>query len=221
MLPILELIEQFWTSLQQGQLPQLGSWNYLLLASLIIWQGPLATLLGGAAASAGLLQPGLVFLVAIVTNLTADVLWYSIGRRGNVASFFSKDGRFGKHQARYLLLQQGMHRHSTKILLMAKVSAGFALPTLIAAGLSGLSWRRWFPVVFIGETIWTGTLILIGFYFTEAIKQVEHGLQLLLVGFSFFFLVLLVWFISRQMRNSKLFAVKTADENESSISDHA
>jgi membrane protein DedA with SNARE-associated domain len=90
MLSFIELIEQFWTNLQQGQLPQLGSWNYLLLASLIIWQGPVATLLGGAAASAGLLRPGLVFIVAICTNLSADVLWYTIGRRGNVDRLFKK-----------------------------------------------------------------------------------------------------------------------------------
>jgi membrane protein DedA with SNARE-associated domain len=153
--------------------------------------------------------------VAIGTNLSADVLWYTVGRRGNIDRLFNQDGRFSKHQHRYLLLQEGMRLHATKILLLAKLSAGFALPTLIAAGLSGLSWRRWFPIVFIGETIWTGTLILIGFYFTEAIKQVEHGLQLIIVGFSFLFLLIIVWFIPRQMRNSELFSVKATKENES------
>lgn len=215
MLSFIELIEQFWMNLQQGQLPQLGSWNYLLLASLIIWQGPVATLLGGAAASAGLLQPGIVFIVAICTNLSADVLWYTIGRRGNVDRLFKQGGRFSKHQHRYLFLQEGMRQHATKILLMAKLSAGFALPTLIAAGLSGLSWRRWFPVVFIGETIWTGTLILIGYFFTEAVKQVEHGLQLLIVGFSFLFLLIIVWFIPKQLRNSEVFSVTAAEEEKS------
>ncbi|GMQ78347.1 MAG: hypothetical protein BMS9Abin02_0850 [Anaerolineae bacterium] len=215
MLSFIELIEQFWMNLQQGQLPQLGSWNYLLLASFIIWQGPVATILGGAAASAGLFQPGLVFIVAISTNLSADILWYTIGRRGNVDRLFKQDGRFSRHQHRYLLLQEGMRQHATKILLLAKLSAGFALPTLIAAGLSGLSWRRWFPVVFIGETIWTGTLILIGYFFTEAVKQVEHGLQLIIVAFSFLFLLIIVWFIPRQMRNSELFSVTTAEENKS------
>ena len=215
MLPFIELVEQFWASLQQGQLPQLGSWNYLLLASLIVWQGPIATLLGGAAASAGLLEPGIVFLVAIGTNLTADILLYSLGRRGNLDRFFKEGARLGRHQKRYLLLQQGMHQHATKILLMAKLSAGFALPTLIAAGLSGLSWRRWFPVVFIGETIWTGTLILIGYFFTEAIKQVTHGFQLIIIGFSSLFLLMLFWFIPRQMRNSELFSANASEENES------
>ena len=81
---VLELFQQFWIDLQQGQLPELGPWNYILLALLIIWQEPIAPLLGGAAAPAGFLRPGLVFLVGVTGNLTADVLWYSVGRRGNV-----------------------------------------------------------------------------------------------------------------------------------------
>ena len=216
MLSFIELVEQFWTNIQQGQLPQLGAWNYLLLAFLITWQGPVATLLGGAAASAGLLRPGLVFLAGMAGNLTADVLWYSIGRGGNIDRFFRKGGRFARHQSRFNLLQESMRRHSTKILLMAKLSAGFVVPTLMAAGFSRLRWRQWFPVVVIGETIWTGTLVLIGFYATETIKQVEQGLQLAVAGFSFLFLILAIWFIHRQLRKSDLFKPPSSNDNGTS-----
>ena len=138
MLSFIELVEQFWTNIQQGHLPQLGGWNYLLLAFLITWQGPVATLLGGAAASAGLLRPGLVFLAGMAGNLTADVLWYNIGRGENIDRFFREGGRFARHQSRFNFLQEGMRQHSTKILLMAKLSAGFIVPTLMAAGFSRL-----------------------------------------------------------------------------------
>jgi len=216
MMSLIELVEQFWTNIQHGQLPELGAWNYLLLAFLITWQGPVATLLGGAAASAGLLRPGLVFLAGMAGNLTADILWYSIGRGGNVDRFFREGGRFARHQSRFILLQDSMRRHSTKIILMAKLSAGFVVPTLMAAGFSRLRWRQWFPVVFIGETIWTGTLVLIGFYATEAIKQVEKGLQLAVAGFSFLFLILAIWFIHRQLRKSELFNAPPTKEDGSS-----
>ena len=36
-----------------GQLPELGHWTYILLALLVMVEGPIATLLGAAAASAG------------------------------------------------------------------------------------------------------------------------------------------------------------------------
>lgn len=212
---VLELIQQFWTQLQQGQLPELGPWNYVLLALLIVWQGPVATLLGGAAASAGFLRPGLVFLVGILGNLTADVLWYSVGRKGNVERLF-ENGRFGGQRSHFTRLKFGMHQNATKILLLAKLSAGFAVLALVAAGITKLRWRKWFPIVFIGETIWTGTLVLIGFYATEVIKQVQQGLHLVLAGTTFVAIVAVIWFIPRMLRQNETLNVTTPDDNQCS-----
>jgi membrane protein DedA with SNARE-associated domain len=135
---VLQLLQEIWSDFQQGQLPHLGPWNYLLLSILMVWQGPVASLLGGAAASAGLLKPGLVFLVGVAGNLTADVVWYSLGRKGNVERLFER-GWLGAHRSRFYKLRGGMQEHATKILLMAKLSFGLAVPTLVAAGLSKLS----------------------------------------------------------------------------------
>ena len=61
---LLELIQNFWNNLQTGQATHLGSWRYVLLWLLVIVEGPIATLLGAAAASAGFMRLGLVFVVA-------------------------------------------------------------------------------------------------------------------------------------------------------------
>ena len=71
----LQLIQHFILAMKTGQLPQLGYWTYLVLALLVAVEGPVATLLGAAAASAGLMRPGLVFVSAAAGNLTADSLW--------------------------------------------------------------------------------------------------------------------------------------------------
>lgn len=208
---ILELLQQIWSDFQHGQLPELGPWNYLLLSLLMIWQGPIASLFGGAAASAGLLKPGLVFLVGVAGNLTADIVWYSLGRKGNVERLF-ENGRLGMHRGRFYRLRGGMRDHATKILLMAKLSFGLAVPTLVAAGLSKLSWRRWFPVVFIGETIFTGTLVLIGYYATEAIKQVEQGLHVLLLVMTGLFILAAIWFIPKLLRGDDTVTITHNDD---------
>lgn len=212
---LLEIIEQFWFSLQQGQLPELGHWNYILLSLLIVWQGPVATLLGGAAASAGLLKPGLVFVAGVAGNLTADIVWYTVGRRGNVDRLFERRFLIA-HRHRFERLKFGMRQHAPKILLMAKLSAGLAVPALLAAGISRLRWKRWLPVVFIGETIWTGALVLIGFYATELIKQIEHGMQLFLATVSFLMLAALVWFVPRIIRESHQLNVSGTEDNQAS-----
>ena len=54
------------------------------MALLVVVEGPFATLLGAAAASAGWMRPGLVLIAAAVGNLTADSLWYTLGYAGKL-----------------------------------------------------------------------------------------------------------------------------------------
>ena len=177
----------------------------------MVWQGPIASLFGGAAASAGLLKPGLVFIVGVAGNLTADIVWYTLGRKGNVERLF-EGGRFGAHRNRFYRLRGGMQEHATKILLMAKLSFGLAVPTLLAAGLTKLSWKKWFPVVFIGETIFTGTLVLIGYFATEAIKQVEQGIHVFLLLMTGLFIVAAIWFVPKILRKDDALPISGNDE---------
>ena len=61
MASLLDILRQFWVDLQAGLLPPLGNWNYVVLMIQIIIQGPVSTMLGGAAAAAGLFNPLGVF----------------------------------------------------------------------------------------------------------------------------------------------------------------
>lgn len=198
---LIEFLQTFWTNLQHGQLPELGYWNYFILSFLIVLQGPATTLLGGAAANAGLLRPHYVFLAGIIGNLIADIFWYNVGARGKTAWILKRGERLGVRQQHLDKVSEGMEQHVIKILLLAKISVGLAVPTLLVAGITRVPWRKWFPVVFTGEVIWTGLLVLIGYYATEAIKQVEQGLHALLLGGTFLFLVMLIWLIPRMLHN--------------------
>jgi membrane protein DedA with SNARE-associated domain len=194
---LIEFLQLFWTNLQNGHLPELGYWNYFILSFLIVLNGPAATLLGGAAANAGLLRPHYVFLAGITGNLIADVFWYNVGARGKTDWILKRGARFGVRQKHLDKLSEGMKQHVVKILLMAKISVGLAVPTLLVAGITRVPWKKWFPVVFLGEAVWTGLLVLIGYFATEAIKQMEQGIEAFLLLFTFLFLVMLVWFIPR------------------------
>jgi membrane protein DedA with SNARE-associated domain len=98
-------------------------------------------------------------------------------------------------------LEQGMHEHALKILFVAKLTVSFMIPSLIAAGLMKVPWKRWFPGLFAGEMLWTGSLVLIGYYTTEAIKRVERGIEYLLLGLSVVFVLFLLWLGRRILKN--------------------
>ncbi len=199
---LLELFENFNFFWQSGQWSEWGAWSYLILALLVAVEGPIVTLLGAAAASAGVMRPGLVFLAASAGNLLADVLWYSIGYVGKLEWFWRFGRRLGISHEQLERLQHMMRKHAAKILFFAKLSMSLMIPSLIAAGLVKAPWRRWFPAIFSGEIVWTGSLVLIGFYTTEAIKHVEQGVEYVILVASLAFIIFILWAGRRILRES-------------------
>ena len=195
-----QLLQSFILAMKNGQLPQLGYWTYLVLAVFVAIEGPVATLLGAAAASAGLMRPWLVFMAAAAGNLTADSLWYTLGYAGKIEWTMRFGRRLGLRPDILERLEQGMQEHAAKILFIAKLTVSFMIPSLIAAGLVRVRWRRWFPALFAGEMIWTGSLMLIGYYATEAIKRVQQGVEYLILGLSLVFVFFIVWMGRRVLR---------------------
>jgi membrane protein DedA with SNARE-associated domain len=199
------LVQSFIQALQNEQLPQLGSWTYILLAALVAVEGPIATLLGAAAASAGLMKPGLVFIAAAVGNLTADSLWYTLGYIGKIDWLLRVGRKLGISAELLQRLESAMHKHAARILFFAKLTLSMMIPALIAAGLVKAPWKRWFPAIFSGEMIWTGALVLIGFYTTEAIKRVALGVEYAALAGSVLVVVVLILmgqrFLKRRYQN--------------------
>ncbi len=192
MINLFELIQHFIATIKSGELPQLGYWTYILLAALVAVEGPIATLLGAAAASAGLMRPMLVFLSAAVGNLTSDTLWYSIGYLGKTDWILHFGKRLGLRESLIDHLKQNMVKHATKVLFLAKLTLSFVIPSLIAAGLLRVPWKRWFPALIAAETLWTGSLVLIGYYTTEALKRVEQRIEYIALAASIIFVIVVI-----------------------------
>jgi len=179
-------------------LESLGNWNYVILAILVFLEGPTATLLGAAAATTGILDPVIVFLVAAVSNLTADSFWYGLGRWGRRLNILRLASRVGVHEETIAQYQAGMRQHGLKILLAAKLTLSFSIPALIAAGLAHVPWRKAILVLAAAEAIWTGSLVLAGVYLGYRLAQLEKGLQVAALIGGIVFLSILVHFLKRR-----------------------
>lgn len=173
---VIDTFSRFWTALQHGQVLPLGNWNYLLLFVFVIIQGPLVKLLSGMISSTSYLNLYMVMMVAILASLSADVWWYSIGRSGNLRHYLRRKSTRRKKMVD--LMQGAIHRHYVKVLLLGKFSVGMAIPTILAAGISQVPWRKWFPIVLLGEVIYTSILVLLGFYARESIRHANASIRL-------------------------------------------
>lgn len=179
----------------------LGGWGYILLALLVAVEGPLTTLAGAVAASAGLLNPVLVFVSASIGNLTADTLWYSIGYLGKTEWFVRYGRWFGIEEKLIERLQKDIQTHIHKVLFVAKLTLGFVVPTLIAAGLARVPMKRWFGVLFTAECIWTGGLVLAGYYFGYLTQSIESHLRWISIGGMGIFLALVIIYLTHRKSN--------------------
>lgn len=200
---IFEILKNFWILLQQGQLPELGYWNYALLAVLTIIEGPIVSLLGAAAASAGLLRIWAVFASAALGNLTADLLWYTLGYNGKIEFALRIGSWLGLKREHIEKLKIAMQKHGIKILFLAKITAGLMIPSLLVAGLVRLPIKRWLPVIIIGETIWTGSLMMIGYFSTQSIKNVSQDISIITTVASALFFILILLLGRRMLKKTQ------------------
>jgi len=174
------------------------NWVYILLALAVAVEGPVTTLAGAVAASAGYMNPILVFMAASLGNLTADTLWYSLGYLGKTEWVVRYGSWFGVKEKFITRLQKDIHDHIHKILFVAKLTLGFVIPTLIAAGLARVPFKRWFGVLFAAECVWTGSLVLIGYYFGYLIQRIETNLRWVSLGGGVLCIVIAGVYLSRR-----------------------
>jgi membrane protein DedA with SNARE-associated domain len=181
---------------------ELGYWAYVLLALLVMVEGPVATLAGAVAASAGYMKPVLVFASAASGNILADCVWYTIGYLGRMEWLHRYGGYVGIREEYVLKLTHDIQKHAAKLLFVAKVTLGFSIPTLVATGLARVPMRRWFWVLILGETLWTGSLVFMGFHFGQYVQRLERGVEIVALAGAAIFVFGLVFYISRMRKRS-------------------
>lgn len=194
---ILQFLREFSHALATGQGVPLGLWSYVALSVLVLVEGPIVTLLGAAASSAGFMDPFLVFVAAGVGNLTADFLWYGLGYLGKADWLVDNGGWLDLRRAHIRRLTRDMNQHARKLILLAKLTVSVSVPVLIATGVAKVPLKRWFYVIFIGEAVWTGGLVWAGYHFTRSISQLEVGLQIVAILTVLVFLGIVARYVYR------------------------
>ncbi|MEZ4733339.1 MAG: VTT domain-containing protein [Caldilineaceae bacterium] len=206
---IIEFVRETWSTIHHGAWPELGMWSYILLALLVATEGPVSTLLGAAAAAAGILDIRFVFVSAFVGNVAGDCLWYSVGYVNNLQSIYRRGRWLGLQRHHLDRLELEMHTHATKLIALSKLAIGLIIPTLIAAGLAKVPWKRWFPLVLGVEVIWTIFIVNLGYHSAGLITQLERNIQLVGIVALVAMITGIIWYARRVYRqNEEAFAAE-------------
>lgn len=186
----------------------LMTYGYLLLFAWVLVEQfgiplPAAPILlaAGALSAEGQISFSLALLAGVAGSLTADTVWFFIGRR------------YGHHVLRLLCklsmepticvrrTQDQFGRRRQLMLLVAKFVPGLATLAAPVAGQHGMPYAEFVLFDGIGTTAWIGTVLTVGRLFGDALKR-DPSLLNWVGKFSGALLLLgvLVFFIGRVLR---------------------
>ncbi len=185
-------------------LPSITFLPYCILSLCAMAEGPIATLMGGAATSSGLLLPLPVFVAVVVGDLTADMGWYSLGRFSKQEWLMRLGPKVGVEPQRIERLTRGIQDYAPRLLFLSKLTVGFPIPTLVATGLSRVPVRRWVGMLVLGELIKSAALVFVGYLFARAIRQASLGVQMVALVITAALLAAGVIWVKRHKKKTEL-----------------
>lgn len=148
-------------------------------------EGPMLTVASGFLLHGGVFNFSLVYLMLVFGDLAGDVAWYYIGYFFALPALRKHGKFFGLTPEVFEKIRSIFHRRSPAILFVSKITMGFgmALGTLMTAGATRIPLRTFLFYNMLGEFIYVGALMLVGYYFGYLYASVAASFRFIsLVG---------------------------------------
>lgn len=140
-------------------------YKYFIIFPLTIVEGPIVMITSGFLLKLEYFYFWPLFFTLMAADLCGDIIWYCLGRYGGV--------RFVKRFGKYFSITEGIiekvrhifHGHKNKILFISKITTGFgfAPAVLFTAGFVRIPFKQYLIFNFLGQFVWTGALIFLGY----------------------------------------------------------
>ncbi len=180
--------------------------RYAIVFVGCIVEGPIVMITSGFLLRAAQFQILPLYLSLMAGDFTADLGWYAVGRFGARTLI----DRFGHYfNLTPLIITKVEHRfkrYQDKILFISKITMGFgfALATLIVAGMLHVPFKRYAALNFLGGFIWTAFLMLLGFFFGNVYYMLAGPLRAIFVALLIIVVIYGLWAINRYLIKQEL-----------------
>ncbi|MEI6499383.1 MAG: DedA family protein [bacterium] len=159
----------------------LVQYGYFAIVPFVMLEGPIVTVISGYLCSIGVFNILIVYFVIVAADLTADCIYYAFGRFGKL-TFLAHYGKcIGIDPARAIELEKHFEKNGGKTLFLGKISHGVGAIFLIAAGLAGMPFWRFVWYNLLATLIKSLILLLIGYFFGQAMLKINSFLQIFTV----------------------------------------
>lgn len=177
-------------------------YRYALIFALAIFEGPLVMMLSGFLLQLGHFSLLPLYACLIAGDAVADLGWYGVGYYMG-PRFVRRFGKyFGITENEIAIAERIFHRRKASILFLSKITMGFgfALVTLITAGMVKIPLKKYIAINFSGQFVWTGMLLFVGYSLGHAYTLVDRVIGRMMVVALFAILFAAFWGFGRAMR---------------------
>ncbi len=180
--------------------PLIIEYRYWILIPLAFLEGPIVAFSAGLLASLGYFNPFIVLSVLIGKDISVDAFFYLLGRWGNRGELIKRYSRkVGVTAEHWDVVERLWDQHPWKTMFLSKIAYGLSYPFLVSAGLTNISYKRFWLYAIQISLLQYGLLMVLGYYFGNSygfVAATFSGIQILLgivaviaviyYGFSFF-----------------------------------
>ncbi len=152
--------------------------RYLIIFPLVIFEGPIVTVLVGYLTAHGEFEFFSAYTVIVLGDLTGDILYYWLGRLAHHPKIVGVRNWFGLNDQRIAWISQRFEHVSGRALLLGKTLHGLGGAVLVAAGLADMPFGEFIWYNILGTLPKTLVFLLLGFFFGAAYEMINHYLRL-------------------------------------------
>ncbi len=166
-------------------------WVYFIIILTACVEGPILSMIFGVLIKLGYFSLLPIFLALMLGDLVGDTIWYFIGKHFGYR-FVNKYGKY------FSITRESIdkvtiifHKHKRPILIISKITTGFgfAIVTLFTAGLVRIPFRHYIIMNLLGQFIWTGLLIGVGYFFSNLYIVFDNILARISIIALFLFII--------------------------------
>lgn len=151
--------------------------GYPLMLAVMIIEGPIVTILAAFAASLGFFNVFLVLALSILGDIIGDVILYIIGYFGGNKALKKAEQILKIKPAIIEKMEQLFRTHGKKTIFAVKSTTGLCWITFIAAGTIRMKFKDFITASFLGGIIWSGFLVIMGYFFGYAFKEIDNYIK--------------------------------------------
>ncbi len=174
----------------EGTLAWVIAGGYLAMLIGMTLEGPIVTAAAAFASALGFFQLWIIFALAILGDLIADLAYYGIGYFSRVAVIEKYGHRFGLSAERMEKLERLLKTHPIKTLVVIKLTP-LAVPGLLTVGAIRLQFKKFITIALLIILPKVIAFMALGYYFGRAYdrlsRSIENGQYIIFIALALIF----------------------------------